>query len=213
MRPTRDLESLSRCCRRRATRLQHLVDSYLLPVDASKDRTISYVVIEAHNLWAGFSRSFYLSCALNARTARGSRVVVVGATFKSNYDALVAAIRILRNRNFAGAKISGHDEPAWHVPSNMLRLFQQLKISNAAQVQVALSYPTRYLDLLPKTRNFYAHRNLGTRLELDNVARQLGFGTRVRSSEILVSKLPMRPQHVLGDWLNDIVEVIDLMCQ
>jgi hypothetical protein len=213
VRPTRDLDKLSSCCQRRARRLRLLVDSYLLPVDAPKDRIIGYVALEAHNLWSSFSRAFYLSCALNARTKSGVRVTVGAVPLSTTHEALLSAIRLIKNPKFSGSTITGYDEPAWHVSSNILKLFQNLQISNVTQVQNALSYPSRYFDLLPKTRNFYAHRCLSTRGVVQHVARELGVSTRLRSSEMLVSKLPTRPQHVLGDWLDDIGQVADLMCQ
>ena len=213
MRPARDLDELAACCQRRAQRLRLLVDSYILPVDAPKDRIIAYVTIESHNLWASFSRAFYLSCAFNAKTKGGSRVTVGTGPLSTKHDALFSAIRILKNPKFSGLTITGYDEPAWHSTANILRLFQNLKISNVTQVQHALSYPSRYFDLLPKTRNFYAHRCLSTRNNVQTVARELGISTNLRSSEILVSKLPARPQNILGDWLDDISQVADLMCQ
>jgi hypothetical protein len=212
MRRTRDLRRLASCCQRRAKKLQTLVDTYLLPIDWPKDRIVAYVTIEAHNLWASFSRAFYLSCALNTSTAAGARVAPTSRVFSGTDDALAAAIRLLKNPRFSSSVITGRDEPAWHVTANLLRLFDAFGLSNLPQVQSALSYPTRYFDLLPKMRNFYAHRSLGTYRIVQDVARQLGVSTSFGSSEILISKIGARPQHVLGDWLEDIGEVIGLIC-
>lgn len=183
------------------------------PVDAVKDRLIAFVVIEAHNLWGGFGRAFYLSCALRARTCSGTTVRVGGQMFGSANDALLYSVRLLKNRTFRGSRVNPRDEPAWHVPANIVKLFQTLNMSNLSRVQAALSYSSRYFELLPKARHFFAHRSESTRNEVAAVARALGLNPKLRPGEVMCSSLPLRPQHILSDWLDDMRAVIEMMCQ
>lgn len=192
-------------------RLQLLVASHALPINAAKDREVAFAVIEAHNLWSSFARAFYLSCALSTRSSSGKRILASGVRFKGKADALLYAVRLLKTPTFKG-NVTGRDEPTWHRPANIVTLFRAAGMSNVPDVQAALCYPTVYFDLLPKARHFYAHRNADTRMNAESIARSLGLSVRLRPTEIMCSRLPLRPQHVLADWLSDMRAVVDLLC-
>jgi hypothetical protein len=212
MRPTRYLDKLNRSVQRRATFLRSLVEYQTPPVAASSDRLVAFVTIETLNLWASFTRSFYLSCTLNARRITGSKVVLTAASFHTTADAITFAVK-----NLTGRKGSGpwrrRDEPTWHNPQTVLTLFTVTGASNLAVVQAGLSYPTSLFTMLPTARNFFAHRNEETAQKALALARALVVPTTARPTEVLCSKAPGRPQNVLSDWLDDLKNVADLMCQ
>jgi hypothetical protein len=173
----------------------------------------AFVAMETLNLWAGFSRNFYLSCALRARSPAHGRVSMTVAPFGSSADALVFAIRLLRPTRFAAGWTTRRDEPTWHEPSTLVKLFIALGASNSADVQAALSLQSPVFKLRPVVRNFFAHRNDDTAKKADSVARDLSLPRNLRPSEMMSWRLPGHPQNVLADWIDDIQTIIELMCE
>jgi hypothetical protein len=79
---------------------------------------------------------------------------------------------------------------------------------------MALAYKTNFYMLLPTIRNFYAHRCDDTFRRAGNVGIRLGLSAtpNLHATEIMCSRLPKRPQNVATDWLDDIGNIIDLLC-
>lgn len=210
MHPVHRLEKLQRCAVRRATCLKRLIDVFPLPSGAELDRVTAFVTIEALSLWSSFARAYYLSCALNAKTVTGIRV-----TTSSGINTIPDAIKlsITHFRPYRKPPWSRKDEPTWHDTNTILTLARLIGASNLAQVQAALSYPTLVFTQLPVARNFFAHRNDDTARKTSNLARDLGLGTKLRPSVMLCQRALGRPQNVLADWLDDIRNVVELICQ
>lgn len=211
---TRDLTKLEHMAARRTLRLRALVDGYNPPVSPEHDRLISYVTIETVNLWAGFSRAYYLSCVLGARTTAGARITFSRAGVSTPHDALRLAVATF-NPRFRGAPTTWRrrDEPAWHDIAVLLRLVTELACSSLPDVRVALGYTTTVFQHLPVFRNFFAHRNEDTARKTSNIARGYALSPRLRPAELLVSRRPGRPQSVICDWLDDMYNVITLVCR
>jgi hypothetical protein len=197
----------------RLQRLRKITMQLAPPVSAELDRSAAFVVIETLNLWAGFSRSFYLSCAFRGRSSTFGRVSMTVTPFSSPADALRFAIRLLRPTRFASGLTSRRDEPTWHEPATLVKLFIALGASNSTHVQRALSLQTSVFKLLPVVRNFFAHRNEDTARKADGVGRDLSLPRNLRPSEMMSWRLPGRPQSVLADWIDDIQTIVELMCE
>ena len=212
--PSRRLEKLQRKASRRLARLRHVVDSLALPPTAEKDRLIAWVVIEARNLWAEFLRAYYLSGAICTRSASGSPVSFTRMTFSNTQMALIHSVRLLRNRGFRRQAVRRQDEPPWHVVRDYLSLCMDVGFSNLAQINGAFSYQTSFFAQLTPLRNFYAHRCDETFRKAGQVGIRLGLSSQpdLRPTQIMCSKLPGRPQNVLTDWLDDMENVVHLLC-
>lgn len=196
---------------RRALRLRSLVDAYSLPVTPERERVVSYVTIEALNLWASFARAYYLSSALGARIRAGGRVTVQLQGIRTPGDAITfSVVKIQRRRGTGPWK--RRDEPAWHDPNTLLTLFGYLGASNLNEVHRAFGYQTGVFRQLPTFRNFFAHRNEETARKTADIARGYGLSPRLRPSEVLCTRSVGRPQNILADWLDDLRNVIQLMC-
>jgi len=77
-----------------------------------------------------------------------------------------------------------------------------------------LAYRTDFYNLLPTIRNFYAHRCDETFRKAGNVGIRLGLSAvpNLHATEIMCSKLSKRPHNIATDWLDDIGNVIDILC-
>ena len=198
---------------RRLARLRRVVASITLPPTAEKDRAVAWAVIETRNLWAEFLRAYYLSGAIRTRTVSGIRVSFASGGFPDVETALQHSIRYLKHATPRG-RIRRRDEPAWHVVRDYLSLCRNVGFSNLSQINGAFSYRTEFFDLLTPMRNFYSHRCEETFRKASHVGVQLGLSTRpdLRPVQILCSRRPARPQTVIADWLDDIENVIGLLC-
>jgi hypothetical protein len=213
MGPVRQLARLQRLAAKRLVMLRTLVEQCAAPSTRKYDRIVSYVAIEALNLWTEFMRCYYLSCVLSGKRANGVRVKIATAGVRTVEDAINFAISCLRPYLKKVRPWRRRDEPSWHDPNTLLRLSDALGYSNLTEVRAAFAYPTRAFQDLPTVRNFFAHRNEETARKAVNIARSYGLSTLLRPSDILISIAPGRPQSVLSDWLDDIRYVIELLCQ
>ena len=210
MRKVRSLEDLGTSASRRLLRLRLLVESLVPPLKADHDRLVAFVVIEALNLWASFARSFYISCLLRAFRPSGTRVTIRATGIKRSGDAISFAMTQMGRKRPPPWK--RRDEPVWRDPQTLIRLFSASGASNLPQVLTAFSYPPAVFGQLPVARNFFAHRNDETAAEVANLARSLLLSTKLRPLEVVCSRLSGRPQNVLADWLDDLRNVIELLC-
>ena len=213
MRSHPDLEKLTNAAARRLLLLRAIADECTGPVTPESERKLAVVAIEAVNLWALFSRSFYLSCFLSGRRRSGSRVALSLARIGNKRDAIRFSIQELKPKLKNKSSWRMREEPAWRRPDTLLKLFARGGASNLPQVQSAFGYSTRVFEELPVLRNFYAHRNEETAKLSVNVARSLGVPSSSRPSEILSARLPGRPQNVLCDYLDDMRIVAELLCE
>lgn len=213
MNPSYQLGKLERTARTRIARLRSVVSALALPVAPDSDRAMAWATIEALNVWASFLRAYYLSAATRARTSSGARITLTGASFVDIPSALRFAVQFF-DPGFRRSTISRRDEPTWHDTRKFLRLVQGIGVSNISQVQAGLAYRTTFTSHLATIRNFYAHRCDETSRKAGNVGIRLGLASTpyLHATEILCSRLPMRPQNVATDWLDDIGNMIELMC-
>lgn len=205
MRQSRELKVLHRRATKHALRLRRIVEHLQPPLVASDDRLVAFVTTECLTLWSNFARSFYLSCMHGAKRISGGRVAVAGVAVNSNSDAL----------NFSRLQFPYRrkNEPIWHEPKTLVKLFQAAGASNLTQVQAALSVSPKVFKELPAIRNFFAHRCEETAKNAASLARRLGVGVGLRPCEIMCAQLPGRPQGVLADWIDDIRNAIEVACQ
>jgi hypothetical protein len=185
--------------------LRGLIERCKTPIDQLEARTVAFVTLEALTLWANFVRAFYLSCVHNARREGGERVKVSVSGLGTDEAAIAFSLKII--------KFARRNEPVWHEPTTLSKLFVAVKASNLTQVQGAISAQPYVFTALPTIRNFFAHRSLQSAQKIPGVARGIGLSVGLRPCEILCSRLPGRPQNVLADWIDDIRNAIELACQ
>jgi hypothetical protein len=211
--PSYRLEKLNKAARRRVAKLRSVVSPLSLPPSPETDRLVAWTVIEALNLWDGFLRSYYISTTIRARTMSGAKITLSSGTFPNAQAALIFAVK-LKNPGFRKGFVTRRDEPAWHNLNDFLKLLRRVGVSNMTCVGAGLAYRTTFFDFLVTIRNFYAHRCDETSRKAGNVGVKLGLSAtpNLHATEIMCSRLPRRPQNIATDWLDDIGNVIDLLC-
>lgn len=210
MRPTNHLDQLCRQASRRLLRLRSLVVTCRPPLKPEDHRALSYVTIEAWNLWAQYCRAYYLSTAFKAKDAQGSRVQRA-RTIASVDDALTVAIHCVRPKLRSRSGPWSHwDEPVWQKPSHFYKALDQFTPSNLATVRAALSYQTPVFREMQAARNYFAHKSENTAKLVRSLAPGYGAPLTVRPAELLCLRGPGRPQAILVDWLDDLRTVIEL---
>jgi hypothetical protein len=213
MRPSRDLGVLLCVARRRLLRLRALASTALTVAGADNDRSLSYVVIETHNLWGNFARSYTLSCLHSPARISKARVTLTNAAIQTPGAVLLEAARVQRGPA-APAPTSRRDEPPWHDVTIFLRTCGAIGCSHYPDVQSAMSLHTRVFQDLPAFRNFYAHRNEETAERAVRIARANYLITgRRRPSEVLSAPAYKRTQALILDWLDDVQAVMECLCE
>lgn len=206
------LEALARHLRMRASRLIPLVQAAATPVSAENDRTVAYVAIEAVNAWASFSRAFYVSSAMRAYTASGTRVTITAGGLKTPADAILLATKHLK-KSFKGSKVARREEPAWYRVNNLLTVLQLVGASNTNVAIAAFGYSTKVFDCLPTLRNFFAHRNGDTCSMCSTIAPTIPVPPARRPADILLYRDLAKPMNVLSEWITDMTNVADQLVQ
>ena len=209
MRQQDRLRSLFPVVRRRLCLLDTLVTPMMFLSDSEWDKRVSFVCIEALNAWVSFMRFFYLSSACGAKMVTGTRVTTARGRMTETTALLEAARFKKGNPSFAG-KVAWGDEPAWYDARRIRVLFARLGISNEPAFATALGYPTNVLDGLPRFRNFYAHRNLRTLTTLKPLT--LGLPQTKHPSHALKFAMVGRHRPAIRDWLSDLINISDLLC-
>jgi hypothetical protein len=212
--PSYRFDRLSRIAKRRILKLRTAVRPLGLPASPEADRLVAWAMIEALNVWAGFLRSYYLSATGHARTMSGTKITLSIVKLPNFQAALIFAIK-QKNPKFRKTFTTRRDEPAWHNTNDFLGLLRKVGASNISKAQAGLAYRSTFFDFLPTIRNFYAHRCDETFRKAANVGIKLGLSAipNLHATEIMCSNLPKRPQNIATDWLDDIANVIDLLCQ
>jgi hypothetical protein len=213
MRAILSFSKLHKVARRRLMALRLLVESVGLPVTTEVDRVIAYVTIESLNLWSSFARSYYLSYVFSAKRDNHTKVTIGVLGVRTTEEAIDFAVRRMKPKFRVGGPWRRRDEPTWHDPNTLQVLCSSLVVSNLTQIYAAFSYQTDVFMYLPTIRNFFAHRNDDTAGKVATIARSYGIETKLRPSEILCSRAVGRPQNVLLDWISDLGNVIELLCQ
>ena len=212
MRRVVELVKLSTQSQRRLARLRSLAELCHPPTDAPKERLISYVIIEATNLWAAHCRYYFLSTAIGCRDASGAMIAIGPQRPATIDDALTFAIHANRP-NYRGRRPPWRwaDEPVWHSPRQFRAAMRALSPANMAAVNRGFATGSRVFDDLPAFRNFFAHKGTDTRKRVASLARYYTLSPRLRPHELLMSAASGRVQSLLLDYVDDLSISIGLM--
>ena len=180
---------------------------------------MAFVITELDNLWAGMARSFFLSVAYCARDGTGNPIRLTNATKAQNPDeALTHAIRRCKPWRFRKGKNgpwTWRDEPLWWNPKTLLDAMDEIGASNYQLVSTAMGASPNALSYLHTFRNFYAHRNRGTRARVTPELRNLNFPTTYTATAALTSPRIelglIRPQPLILDWLDEVRNTISML--
>jgi hypothetical protein len=207
---TRLLGQLNKMAERRLQQIEDTVDGLGIPITFEKDRLASFASIELDNVWASFSKNYYLSWFLHPITRQGVRVEHTIAHPINFPDAIRLASKVFHGKTHQGR--TGRIDPPWHERRCLMLLAKQCGASHEPQVIKAMSVKGTVFEYLRTIRNFYAHRCEETASKLPRVARAFGLVPTRRASEIILAVPPGRRVIVMLDWIAEIRAAMQLLC-
>jgi hypothetical protein len=212
MGPVADLEDLYRHASARLDRLKLLgLAAFPMPFP-ERDRRLCYVAIEAVNGWSEFVRAYVLSCVLHPHRIKNPRVTLSNKTMRSFADVLHAAVRLMKGSTRQAPK-TRRDEPAWHDVRTLMKTCAYMGCSHIADVHRALSIPTMAFEHLPTFRNYYAHRNPESKQRACDLAAKYAIPSVAHPTFLAATAAPGRPQPLLADWIDDLRNAAELLCE
>lgn len=211
MRPTTGpISHLTGSAASRLDRLTTLTAELALPLTPEKRRVLSYVTIEAANLWAQYSRCFFLSVAIGAIDSNGVQIVAAPASnLQAAEDLAVHAIHPIKQSE--SGPWSRRWLPDWQTRGHLLKALDYVGATNYTAVDGALSYQTRVLLDLPTVRNFYAHKAERAARSVATIQKHYGITKSMSPHELICTVPPTGGDVLLNEWLDDIAEILDLM--
>jgi hypothetical protein len=213
VRPSRDLRKLVGTANRRLGQLVMRVSSCSAPPSKEDERTIALATIDLFNLWGLFARHFFISSAIGSRRVGGGHTRALVRKFLDSADVVDFSVLHLdpRRRPRRKGGWGPHEEPPWFQPGVLLKLCSAARISNEAQVVLALSVKARSMEDLPVARNFFAHRSELTASGVRRMASKYTLSHSLKPAVLLGSRPPGRPDTVLASWLAEIRYVVNLL--
>ncbi|WP_158791518.1 hypothetical protein [Granulicella sp. L60] len=174
---------------------------------------MAFVTIETLNAWAQFSKAFYLSCVINAKTESRITISVAPSGMSTNDAIRKAIVRFNRyaTPNSAG-EWSRRDEPPWHDPNVLLEVCRITNCSQYGQMQAAFSMGQRVFVDLPVFRNFYGHRNRLSAEAAQRIGSLYLLSTALRTSEMLLKSKPAASVSVLLEWIAELKVTSEFIC-
>jgi hypothetical protein len=212
MQRTKRLRKLRMALKWRLYRLEKRLKG-LSPTSDRPEREIvvSYVAIEALNAWAMFSRSFYLSLALNVVTERNKKITLTTPAA----DHLGEAIKYYKR--YAAPNSAGvwhrRDEPAWHDPNVLMTVCQNRGCSIQTQLVASFSLAQNVFKDLPVCRNFFAHRNESSSQAARNIAPRYTLPTFLSPCDLLLSASPGTSVSVMLAWMDEMNVTAEFICK
>lgn len=214
MRPHKNLIKLQKTAIKKLTKLEQLSNN-ILSISSNKEieTHLTYITIETLNTWSNFSRSFYLSCTLSAKTVSGKRISISRTI--ANFNDAVGLVIPLYKRS-ATPNHSGiwhrRDEPTWHDPNVIMNICDHIGCSNITEIRAGFSGGLTVFKNLPTFRNFYAHRNSQTEYAAMQIATQYSISNLLKPSQILLS-LPLNGnQPLLIEWIDELILTVEYLC-
>lgn len=208
------LEAASLWAIRRSVR--PLKEAKAAPNQTQRELLISPLVINTLNTWALFNRAYYVSCLMGAKNGSGTIVTSSHSLSKlSVNDAIGLAIKATnpKAKPTASGLWDTRDEPTWHDVNTLLKLATTYSFSNLSDIQAAFTFGFTAHKNLIVFRNYYGHRNQGTKKKAQNMAAAYGIKTNQHPTEILLDSPLTSPGVLLLDqWIAEFNQTINLLC-
>ncbi len=181
-------------------------------VTREAERAAAYIVIELLNLWASFSKYYFISTALGARSRSG-----LGYTASPSPNSNVAlGLAIVVEKPKASARPDGswhrRDEPDWHNPHVLQRVLEKNSCSNHHIVDNIISGSADLFRTLPVFRNYFAHKNFQTYQAAMTLAPSFGVSVARRPVDVILAPALSGPNIVLVEWVDEIQIAVDYLC-
>ena len=185
--------------------------------DFERERLACFAVLELSNLNAEWLRRYYVAVSMNEAVKLNGRRITIGRKHQDIDEAIAFAID----------KIVGSDaklkwlaqktrflEPNWSAVNTLPRLASMLNFPDKNVVGTAIAAGRDAINTLRAARNFYAHRNIDTKLsvagQLNDMLHWGPFG--LPSEEIFNCRVGAFSS-LFSFWLDDGLRVNKEVCE
>ena len=180
------------------------------------EERITFAAVNLLNSWANFQRTYFICCLLGTKSATQNSIFSnqTGIITNAN-DAIGKAII-----NFTPARVprsngiwDTRDEPTWHDSNTLLKLSIAYAFSNSPDIQTAFTFGFTAHKNLVVFRNYYAHKNRGTKSKAQAIAIQYLLPQRLHPTTILLGTPSSSPSSNLIElWAEELSQTIELLC-
>jgi hypothetical protein len=182
----------------------------------AKEERMTYAVINILNSWSNFQRTYFICCLLGAKSATQGFVTSsqTGLVMNAN-DAIGKAIVHFTPKKtpLSNGTWDTRDEPAWHNSNTLLKLATAYIFSNESQIQTTFSLGFTAHNNLVVFRNYYAHKNRGTKSKAQAIAVQYLLQQRQHPTAILLGIPFSSPSiNLIGLWADELCQTIEWLC-
>jgi len=181
---------------------------------------MSYVLIEAANLWEGYCRAFYLSTALRARNHTGRRITLTySQPIRSLTDAITVAVHLNdSSKRTRSGPWTLRDEPTWCNAGFLSKVLRHVGADNLGEVERAMGLLPGAMNDLRRTRNYFAHKSERSTRSVTGLAREYGFTLPLDPMTLLWSPAPRRLRPSTADpiiirWLDVLYRTLRMTCE
>jgi len=208
------LEKNAKWAIQRSTR--ELPDLFSIKNISQRENIASPIVINLLNTWSIFMRTYYICCARGARNKLNYKISSsLSSSNLSPNDVIGEAIKSYHpnKKPMSNGIWDTRDEPSWHDSSVIIRLSTDFSFSNSADISAAFSLGFTAHKDLPTFRNYYAHKNHGTRVKTERVAANYSIASNQHPTDILLDYPRRTPTlHLIEVWVGELADTIDFLC-
>lgn len=183
---------------------------------SQRELLISPLVINSLNTWSLFIRTYYICCLLGARRSNGIYVSPHSISKPTSINQAIGLAIPLFNRKAAPSSSGSwdtRDEPKWYDSNTIIKISEHYDFSNSSDIKTAFSFGFTAHKNLVVFRNYYAHRNRGTKQKAQNIAAQHGIRTNQHPTEILLDYPLLSPSvSLIETWRGELAQTISLLC-
>lgn len=214
VRNLRALEENGKWAIKRSTRLL----SATSPPSASlsTEERITFAAVNLLNCWANFQRTYFICCLLGVKSSAHKKIVSnqTGIITTPNDAVGKAILHFKPNRTPRSNGIwDTRDEPTWHDANTLLNLSSTFSFSNDSDIQTAFTFGFTAHKNLVVFRNYYAHKNRGTRSKAQAIAVNYLIPQRLHPTEILLATPSSSPSMSLIQlWIEELTQTVELLC-
>lgn len=214
VRNLRALQQQAQWAIKRSTRA--LSDTSSPQFAAPSEEKFTFSVVNLLNSWANFQRTYFICCLLGVKSASSKSIISnqSGSVTTSN-DAIGKAIlhftpaRVPRSTGIWDTR----DEPTWHDSNTLIRLSTAFAFSNDEDIQTAFTFGFTAHKNLVTFRNYYAHKNQGTKKKAQAIANQYLIPQHLHPTAVLLeTPSTVTSTNLLEMWTAEFNQTIELLC-
>ncbi|HEY5582300.1 MAG TPA: hypothetical protein VIK56_14280 [Rhodoferax sp.] len=198
----------------RSIRLLSSAKSLAVPFE--REERMTFAIVNLLNTWANFQRTYFICCLLGARSSVNSQIQssVTGSisTIQEAIGKAVLHFKPSRSPRSNG-EWDSRDEPTWHDANTLLKLSTAFSFTNDLDIQTAFSFGFTAHRNLVVFRNYYAHKNRGTKSKAQAIAVQYLIPQKLHPTAILLSAPSIAAStSLIQMWAEELSQTVELLC-